>query len=347
MKKLGVLVGCNYPNTPNELHGCINDVLAMHESLVKRFGFDPQDIVVLIDGGSPTTACMPTGANIKKALARMVDRAEPGDVLFFHFSGHGTLIPSLSPTTHPFRHDEAIVPCDFNLITDMDFRELVNRVPKGATFTVLSDSCHSGGLIDKEKEQIGPSTKSITTTTNTTNSKEDDNHYTRISDLSLPKTIPFESILGHLASLTQINCGDIGTHLLELFGSDCSLRFRFDPKVVLAEMEDVILKPLQPDEGILLSGCQKDETCADIRPSKNGSAMKKAYGAFSHAVQTVFEENNNDSGCRLTNREVVFLARKVLQSQQNLEQQQHPCLYCSDENADTTFLGLKNNLAKI
>ena len=26
----------------------------------------------------------------------------------------------------------------------------------GTSFTIVSDSCHSGGLIDKEKEQIGP-----------------------------------------------------------------------------------------------------------------------------------------------------------------------------------------------
>jgi hypothetical protein len=39
--------------------------------------------------------------------------------------------------------------------TDDDFRELVNKIPVGVTFTFLSDSCHSGGLIDSTKEQIG------------------------------------------------------------------------------------------------------------------------------------------------------------------------------------------------
>ena len=39
---------------------------------------------------------------------------------------------------------------------DVDFRELVDRVPRAATFTMVSDSCHSGGLIDQENEQIGP-----------------------------------------------------------------------------------------------------------------------------------------------------------------------------------------------
>lgn len=114
-KKMAVLVGCNYPNTKNELHGCINDVLTMREVLIQRFGFDPTQIELLTDA-TGSGSVMPTGANIKSALNRMVDRAEPGDVLFFHYSGHGTRVPSMKPG-HPFRQDEAIVPTDFNLIT--------------------------------------------------------------------------------------------------------------------------------------------------------------------------------------------------------------------------------------
>ena len=150
---LATLVGCNYAGTPHELRGCINDVLAMRDTLVARFGFAPGDIAVLTDDDR-SAAVLPTGANIKRALADMVARAAPGDVLFFHYSGHGTLVPHRRG--HGARQDEAIVPCDFNLITDVDFRQLVDRVPQGATFTMVSDSCHSGGLIDQEKEQIGP-----------------------------------------------------------------------------------------------------------------------------------------------------------------------------------------------
>lgn len=114
-KKLAVLVGCNYPNTPNELHGCINDVVAMRDVLVTRFGLDPSHIELLTDAQG--SLIMPTGANIKRALHEMVDKAEPGDVLFFHYSGHGTRIPSLNHDHHHSGKDEAIVPCDFNLIT--------------------------------------------------------------------------------------------------------------------------------------------------------------------------------------------------------------------------------------
>ncbi|KAK6942062.1 hypothetical protein RJ641_027439, partial [Dillenia turbinata] len=304
MKRLAVLVGCNYPNTKNELKGCINDAKAIRDLLIHRFGFSPGNIELLTDEPGRIPETMPTGANIKQALKRMVDRAEPGDVLFFHYSGHGTLIPSLKPI-HPFRQDEAIVPCDFNLITDVDFRQLINNVPKGATFTILSDSCHSGGLIDKEKEQIGPSSTPM-------------RGISCQHDLT-PKTIPLESIIQHLSTNTGVNTSDVATHLLYLFGELASLSF------LLPHHEQNLVKS---DMGILLSGCQKDETSSDVIP--NG--REAAYGAFSNAIQTVVKEHGVD----LSNRQLVMLARKVLKEEMFA---QHPCLYCSDANADATFLG--------
>ncbi|KAJ6747697.1 METACASPASE-9 [Salix koriyanagi] len=305
-KRMAVLVGCNYPNTRNELHGCINDVLTMKEVLVKRFGFDLSHVQLLTD--APGSVVLPTGANIKKALGHMIDQAEAGDVLFFHYSGHGTRIPSAKPG-HPFRQDEAIVPCDFNLITDLDFRQLVNRLPKGASLTILSDSCHSGGLIDREKEQIGPNAAT------TNNNPKVPSHS--------PKAIPFESILQHLASLTNISTSDIGTHFLEFFGSDASLKFRLPP------LERDLFESINGDEGILLSGCQANETSADMSPHEGGG---RSFGAFSNAVQMVLKEHSG----QLSNKQLVMMARDVLQAQGF--EQQHPCLYCSDQNAGSTFL---------
>ncbi|KAL4308323.1 hypothetical protein GQ457_01G048480 [Hibiscus cannabinus] len=309
-KRLAVLVGCNYPKTQYELHGCINDVVAMRDVLVNRFGFETRNIELLMDapveGEGSSPAVLPTGANIKAALSKMVSQAEAGDVLFFHYSGHGTRIPSLKPA-HIFRQDEAIVPSDFNLITDMDFRQLVNRLPEGASFTILSDSCHSGGLIDKEKEQIGPSAYKTTPL---------------IPYKPKTKSIPFESILQHLSSLTGINSSDIGTHLLESFGANASLKF------LVPQLQSDLFEFLKADEGILLSGCQANETSADMNPMESGG---KAYGAFSNAIQMVLKENTGG----LSNKQVVIKARKVLEAQ-GIDQ--HPCLYCSDRNADAPLL---------
>lgn len=199
---------------------------------------------------------------------------------------------------------------------DVDFRHLVNRLAKGSSFTILSDSCHSGGLIDKEKEQIGPSTASPDLCGGAAPSAR------------APKSIPFNSILHFLSSLTKINTSDIGTHLLESFGAEASLRFRRTRE----ELDAPIDPQVKSDEGILLSGCQANETSADMNPSSAAGGGGKAYGAFSNAVQAVLRENPRR---RLSNREVVAGARAVVRAQGFA---QHPCLYCSDENADAPFL---------
>ncbi|CAH8269996.1 unnamed protein product [Arabidopsis lyrata] len=319
-KRLAVLVGCNYPNTRNELHGCINDVLAMKETIMSRFGFKEDDIEVLTD--EPESKVKPTGANIKASLRRMVGKAQAGsgDILFFHYSGHGTRIPSVK-SSHPFKQDEAIVPCDFNLITDVDFRELVNQLPKGTSFTMISDSCHSGGLIDKEKEQIGPFSVSsnISPDMETTNKT------------ITSRALPFKEVLDHLSSLTGITTSDIGTHLLELFGGDAGLKFRLPAMDLMDLLETMTARERHVDSGILLSGCQADETSADV-----GVGNGKAYGAFSNAIQRVLKENEG----ALKNKQLVMMARDVLE---RLGFHQHPCLYCSDQNADATFLSQPYN----
>ncbi|XP_057429546.1 metacaspase-9-like, partial [Lotus japonicus] len=200
---------------------------------------------------------------------------------------------------------------------DLDFRQLVNKLPKGTSLTILSDSCYSGGLIDKEKEQTGPSSL-----------VHENNSSVKLTNT--PKTIPFESILQHLSSLTNIDTTNIGTHLLEFFGFEASTRFQLPSR----DLDLLNLnQPLRPDERILLSGCQADETSADIKLNASGG---KAYGAFSNAVQMVLKENPG----QLSNREVVMKAMNVLQTQGIV---QHPCLYCSDENANVAFLRQHQN----
>ncbi|CAH9135158.1 unnamed protein product [Cuscuta epithymum] len=157
MARKAVLIGINYPGTKAELRGCVNDVRSMHRCLVDRYGFSEEDITILID--TDDSYPQPTGRNIRSALTDLVRSARRGDYLFVHYSGHGTRLPAETGEEDDTGYDECIVPSDFNLITDDDFRELVDRLPEGCRITIVSDSCHSGGLIDKAKEQIGESTR--------------------------------------------------------------------------------------------------------------------------------------------------------------------------------------------
>lgn len=104
MAKRALLVGCNYPGTKCELHGCANDVRRMHDLLVQRFGFMEEDILVMLD--SDPTKPKPTGVNIRNSLAKLIEGTQPGDVLVFHYSGHGTQVSypkSPCPVPYPWR----------------------------------------------------------------------------------------------------------------------------------------------------------------------------------------------------------------------------------------------------
>ncbi|GMI87327.1 metacaspase 2f, metacaspase 9 [Hibiscus trionum] len=327
--KRAVLVGCNYPSTQLRLQGCINDVLIMDDLIVKEFGFDQHNVKYFTDELGTPPEGLPTRVNIMAALEEMVEDAVAGDVLFFHFSGHGTTLSSLKPG-ESYKEEEAIVPCDLNLITDMDLRLLIQKLKPGTSFTILSDSCHSGGLIDKDKEQIGP---------------------TRMKGLPFPvyyksRGISIGTIMNCLHSVTGaistgvnilngvatvVNTGStiaegISSALTGIFKKDVSADFLQHPN------EKTKRKSLTEDEGLLLSGCQANETSADLA----GSALTegRAHGAFTYAVVNVLNQSKG-----LSNKELVKEVRKFLQDQ-GIEQ--HPCLYSSDGNADAPFLGTQN-----
>lgn len=116
MAKKAVLIGCNYPGTKAELKGCINDVWRMHECLIRNYGFLDEDITVLIDTDCSYT--QPTGKNIRSAMSRLLRSTQSGDVLFVHYSGHGTRLPAeTGDDDDTTGYDECIVPTDMNLIT--------------------------------------------------------------------------------------------------------------------------------------------------------------------------------------------------------------------------------------
>lgn len=115
MVKKAVLIGINYPGTEGELLGCINDVKRMHKSLVELYGFLEENIVEMID--TDTSKNQPTGKNIRQALRGLVGSAKSGDVLFVHYSGHGTRLPPETGEDDDTGFDECIVPSDINYIT--------------------------------------------------------------------------------------------------------------------------------------------------------------------------------------------------------------------------------------
>eukprot|EP00253_Pinus_taeda_P033642 PITA_33642 len=303
--KYAVLVGCDYPNTAYELHGCVQDALGMRDLLIDRYGFQQNNINLLIDSGELRNM-RPTGENIRNALIDMVGRAKSeSDVLFFHYSGHSTRVP-LPDTAND---KECIVPSDFNLLTAEDFRFIMKDVHPGATFTLIFDTSVSGGLIDKDMEQ--------------TDSDQE------IAQRSWRRTfMPLESLLGilrHRTNNSDMEAEDFKAFLYLEFGDAASYTVRR----LLNHVDEV--EQLHPEMGILLSGCRPDENCIDVCPYGD----PRGYGAFTNAILTLLKKRRGRRWDSFTNKELVLRARDLLQGQ---EFTQHPCLYCSERNADRIFL---------
>jgi len=93
----------------------------------------------------------PSRANILMGLQWLVQGVQPGDCLFFHYSGHGAqqLDPSYSEEDG---YDETICPSDFQsagmIVDDEIFDIVVARLPPGAKLTAVMDCCHSGTGLD-------------------------------------------------------------------------------------------------------------------------------------------------------------------------------------------------------
>ena len=146
MKK-ALLVGINYPGTPSQLNGCVNDVMAMSELLSNKFDFKSKNKRMLIDHAATTS-------NILDRLEWLVKDSKSGDVLYFHYSGHGSqfIDRDYDSDYEPDGKDEIICPIDLDwrrkIITDDMLRRIFNKVPEGVNLTVVLDCCHSGSGID-------------------------------------------------------------------------------------------------------------------------------------------------------------------------------------------------------
>jgi hypothetical protein len=151
MQNKALLVGINaYPNPSNNLRGCINDIVDMEYFIsAKNKVYDKENIRTLTD----STA---TKKGILTELNWLLQGASAGDQILFHYSGHGTQIPSQHTSFEKDGLDEIICPYDFSgsneaqtAISDKEFAQIFAKIPQGVHFVWISDSCHSEDLSRK------------------------------------------------------------------------------------------------------------------------------------------------------------------------------------------------------
>jgi hypothetical protein len=143
-----LLVGVNCyaagDSTPPPLRGCVNDVTAMQSALTRLIGVPEQNICLLTEQQATRDAI------IDGWRRHLRDRVQPGDVAYFHYSGHGSQACSTDPSEAD-GFDETLVAYDSRLaghfdLLDKELAALIDEVEqRQAQVIVFLDCCHSGG----------------------------------------------------------------------------------------------------------------------------------------------------------------------------------------------------------
>lgn len=159
MSKKALCVGINnYPYEGQDLQGCVNDAHAWADLLVNHFDFPRSDVKMLLDADA-------TKKNILDGVKNLTTGAEPGDVLVFTNSSHGSYQIDKKEDEE---YDEVICPYDIedNLLIDDELREIFADIPECVRLTVICDSCHSGtitriipGLEERRIRFLNPSVR--------------------------------------------------------------------------------------------------------------------------------------------------------------------------------------------
>jgi metacaspase-1 len=144
-----------YPNVPEQKKNWSdlsskNDADILQKALLKQ-GFEAKNIHVVSDS-------LATKKNIDLAFRQLTDEVKPGDVVWFHFSGHGQQIQDLNKD-EPDGYDEALItyaaPTECvngylgeDHLLDDELQQFFSRLaeklgPKGHLLVTL-DACHSG-----------------------------------------------------------------------------------------------------------------------------------------------------------------------------------------------------------
>lgn len=145
-RKLALLVGINnYTDGVRPLRGCLMDVEMQRELLIHRFGFQPQDILVVTDSQATRQGIITAFEN------HLIKQAKPGDVAVFHYSGHGSRVVDPAPINGQKLNGTMVpidtVTADKNVVKDIMGKTLFLLMSAVQTenLTVVLDSCFSGG----------------------------------------------------------------------------------------------------------------------------------------------------------------------------------------------------------
>jgi len=154
-----------FPNSlPGEGHypslgGCVRDINHVENFLRQKLGIPEENIFTLTsssnitnDGPLEPPEKLPTYSNIVSAFKSLIEKAQKGDQVYIHYSGHGGRAKTHIPTIKGNNGlDETLVPTDIGnastrYIRDTEMAKIIERMlKKELVVTMVLDCCHSGG----------------------------------------------------------------------------------------------------------------------------------------------------------------------------------------------------------
>ncbi|QDV37399.1 caspase family protein [Tautonia plasticadhaerens] len=143
------------------LKGCVRDITLVEEFLTGRLKVPAERITKLsstntgkrdqVDPPEPKDR-WPTYENMVAAFKALTERAQAGDQVYIHYSGHGSRSSSIFPVLKGSNGlDEGLVPLDIGdsearYLRDLELARLLeDLVARQLVVTLVLDSCHSGG----------------------------------------------------------------------------------------------------------------------------------------------------------------------------------------------------------
>ena len=149
-----LLVGVgDYPQSSLDLLGPENDINALEKILKENWGFKPENVQVLMDKQATKSAVL-------QALRSLKLRSQPGDQLFFYFSGHGTSasdeavrLPLPDMTAGLLPYDAKLNLAKHEIVASLivgrtDLRPIFMDIDQsGRQLLVMIDACYSGNAV--------------------------------------------------------------------------------------------------------------------------------------------------------------------------------------------------------
>ncbi|MBX7166826.1 MAG: caspase family protein [Pirellulales bacterium] len=292
-RRKALLVGINeYPTPENCLEGCVNDAF-LTSSVLQEVGFKPEEIRLLLNERATT-------AGILERFGWLLEDAQPGDQLFFFYSGHGGVLPSYNAESVVDSLHECLVPHDYDgteahCITDAKLFQLYSQIPYETVFVMALDCCHSGGMTRGN----GPRVRGL-------DPPDDIRHrmlrWDPIRQLWVARKLPqINQDLGGTEKQRREFAGDSGAVLR--LGTAMPLRTLKQADYDQVRQERDHKGPYMP---MILLACAADEFALEY---VHGSV---SYGSFTYVMTKTLRESYRVQGKTLTFRELVDATKKEL-----------------------------------